>query len=106
MMTIKTLWKTLEKKVERKRKAFVDNNLQMQIPDSEPVVFKHSEINDKSIYTHFCRDISLMNDLSHIESELHAAMMEVRQTHQTWKKMQNKLAEMAAAAELDLDVKK
>jgi len=102
MKTTETLWKTLKKKVERKRKAFVDNNLQMQIPDSEPVAFKHLEVSNKSVYTHFCRDISLVDDLTHIESELNAAMTEVRQTHQTWKKMQNKLAEMAAAAELDV----
>ncbi len=68
-MATELLEKFLKKKIDKKNKPFIDNNLQIQMPD-------------------------LVDDLTPIEAELNATILEAQQSHAAWKKMQTKLAKL------------
>jgi len=80
-------------------KAFIDKNLQMQVPELDQATPQDLESKKPSIFSHYCQDAAMANDLTNIEFELNEAISEAQQTHEAWKKMQAKLSKLAQQIE-------
>lgn len=87
--------KTLQCKINGQSKPFIDKDLQIQIPGLETSQCSSNQ-KTKSIYIHYCGESQKTPpELQAIENELNSAMAEAKQSHEAWKKIQDRIRETA-----------
>lgn len=86
----------IQYKIKGQIRPFIDQNLQLQIPNLESTKSEGSSYTD--LYSHYFNHINSLNDpiLPVDKQEIEKAMLEARQSYEAWRKMQKKIEEAIA----------
>lgn len=85
-------WKSSQKKIGGKTKPFIDKNLQIQVPDLDGPSIIEGNLNKPSHFSSDFQDQAILTELSYLEKDLQAAILEAKQTYEAWKKIQARLS--------------
>jgi hypothetical protein len=92
-MTEQRSEESIQYKIRGQRKAFIDKNLQIQIPGVESTHEKPHFQNYTQIYSHYSGVLNSHVFLPVNKHPLEQAMKEAQDAYQAWKKMQKDLSE-------------